>query len=165
MASGTSSSPMTKVMLISDAPWEIMRTLISPRAVKTLCGDLRSLANIFADQADDGVAPGIFYVGNLFQVGGNGRNCLVGIDGKRDADLGGGDDVDGAMMLVKDIEDGLEESVRAQHSGGDHFYDGDAFFCGNRLEGGFRFRSAAHDQRAFVAGVASELSTSTGMFF
>src|SRR5579884_3054314 len=34
-ASGTSSSLITKVRLISEAPWEIMRTLMSPRAVNT----------------------------------------------------------------------------------------------------------------------------------
>ena len=67
-------------------------------------------------------------------------------------------------MLVKDVEDGLEESVRAQHARGDDIDDGDALFGGDSLEVDFDFGARPTISVPSLAGF-NELSTSTGMFF
>ena len=102
---------------------------------KNLRRDARLLANVLADQTDDGVALLVVDVGELLQLGRNLGQSLGGVDRHRNADLGGGNHVDGAAVTIEDLEDLPQESVRHQHTCGGHIDDGDPFLGRNRLEG------------------------------
>ena len=70
--SGTTSSSTTNVRLISEAPCEIMRILTSANSPNTRAANARSVAQILADQADDGLASFIFYIRQFGQVAASG---------------------------------------------------------------------------------------------
>src|SRR5712692_2728017 len=119
-----------------------------------LAGDSWRFAYIFAHQADDGFAPRIFHVGQLLQIGGDGRDGLIGINGKRDADLRGGDHIHGAAMAVKDLEDGAQKAMRHQHARSYQVHDGNTFLDRDGLDRVAAMGSARGDACPFVFGVA-----------
>ncbi len=76
-ASSASSSSIMKLMLISLAPWEIMRTLTCLMAVKTWAAMPHLAADVFADHADEGFLAFVFHVGELAEVVGDGGELVV----------------------------------------------------------------------------------------
>src|SRR5580698_7890650 len=117
-------------------------------------GDAGGVAQVFSDQADDGFAAFVFYVGEFGEIGGEGGDGLIGVDGERDADFGGGDDVDGDFMTVEGFEDGAQKSVGEEHARGGDIDDGDALFGCDRFENVFALRGAGGDAGAFARGIA-----------
>src|ERR1035438_71658 len=112
------------------------------------------VAQILADQADDGFAALVFYVGQFGEVGGQGRDCLIGVDRERNADFGGRDYVDGNFMAIESLEDRAQKSMGQKHAGSGHVDDGDAFLGGDGFEDVLALRGAGSDARAFAGGVA-----------
>ena len=47
----------------------------------------------------------------------------IGIGSQRDTDFGGGDDIDGDLVVVEGFENGFEEAVSQQHAGSGHVDD------------------------------------------
>ena len=99
-ASSTSSSSIMKLMLISLAPCEIMRTLMCETAEKTRAGDAVVAADVFADEADEGLAAFVFDVGDLASSAQMAGSCSLRINREGDGDFGGGDHVDGALEAL-----------------------------------------------------------------
>src|SRR5580698_7071054 len=117
-------------------------------------GDAGGVAQVFSDQADDGFAAFVFYVGEFGEIGRERRDSLIGVDGERDADFGGGDDIDGDFVAVEGFEDGAQKSVGEEHARRGYIDDSDALFGGDRLENVFALRGARGDAGAFAGGIA-----------
>src|ERR1700732_2854805 len=73
--------------------------------------DPRRALNIFAHQANDGLAAFIFHVGQLGQISSDGRDGFIGVHGDRNADLRGGNHVHRAAMVGEDLQDTIEKCV------------------------------------------------------
>ena len=154
MTSGTSSSSITKVRLISDAPCEIMRIFLSAEFAENQGRDARRVAQVLAHQTDDGFAAFIFYVGELGEIGGQRGNRLVGVNGERNADFRGRDNVDGNFVAIEGFEDRAQKSVGQQHAGSGHIHDGDSFLGGDGFENVLALRRVGSDAGAFAGGIA-----------
>ena len=120
-----------------------------------LGGDAALAADVFADHADERLFAFILDVGELAEVGGNGGELVIGVDGERDADFAGGDHVDGALVLVEDGEDFAEVAVGHQHAAGDDVDDAELLFDGDGFERALAMRRERDDAGAFVGGVAA----------
>ena len=75
--SGTASSSITKLILISEAPWEIMWILASGMALKTLAAMPGVDLNVLAHQADDRFSALVLHVGEPGEIGGDGGDGLI----------------------------------------------------------------------------------------
>ena len=99
-----------------------------PDSAEDLCSHSALPADVFADQADQGFLPLIVHVSQLAEVSGDERQLVVGVDGERDGDFAGGDHVDRALVLVEDIEDGLQVAVSHEHAAGNDIDDAELLF-------------------------------------
>ena len=123
--------------------------------VEDLRGHAVLSANIFADHADQRLAAFVLYIGQLAEVGGDERELVVRIDGKRDTDFAGRYHVDGTLVLVEDREDFAEITVGHQHATGDYVDDGKLLFDSDGFEGAAAVGSQGRDARALAGGVAA----------
>src|SRR5262249_34673080 len=98
-------------------------------------GHSRSISDILAHQANDRLVLLDLDFGELAHLGADHLQVLRVVDGQRNADLGGGDHVDGRFEAVEDFEDAAQESVRHQHARGVDVDQRDFAFAGDRLHG------------------------------
>ena len=91
-------------------------------------------SDVFADEAHESFLAFIVDVGKLAEVSGDEGQFVIGVDGKRDRDLAGGDHIDRTLVLVEDVEDRLEIAVRHEHAAGDDIDNTELLFDRDRLE-------------------------------
>ena len=144
-----------KLMLISLAPCEIMRTLMWRMALKTWAAMPFWPRMSSPTMQTSAFLPSYFTSASWLEVGGDGGQLVVGVDGERDGDFAGGNHVDRALVLVEDGEDLLQVAVGHEHAAGHDVDDAELLFDGDGLEGALAVRRERDDARAFAGGVAA----------
>src|SRR4051794_11477187 len=92
------------------------------------------MTNVLADQANDYALVLDGHFGELAELAEDEVDVGGVVDGEGDADLAGGDHIDGGFVAVEHFEDAAQETVRHQHAGGVNVDRGDAALAGDRLD-------------------------------
>ncbi len=105
------------------------------------------------DHADQGFSAFILYIRQLAQVRRNLGQQLVRIHGERNTHFRSRHHVDGTLMPIEDLKDGMQVAMRHQHTAGNEIDDGKAPLNGNRFEGALAVRRHRGDARALVGRI------------
>ena len=89
---------------------------MSLKAAQGPARDARRLEQALADEGDDGAVALDPDLAQLGEVGGELVDVGLPVDGRRDAHLGGGHEVDAHPPAAEGLEDAREEARAAEHA-------------------------------------------------
>ena len=132
--SGPSSSLTMKVMLIADAPWEIISTLVGLTALNTRAASPGVFSQPDADHGDDGASLVDPDLAQIRELAPDEVEAGAVLDGERDAHLAARQHVHHDFVALEHLEELPEEAVGAEHPGRPDVDDRDSLLPRDRAD-------------------------------